>query len=51
MGGIEREAATKKVASMIGRPHKVDLKNSDVHVMIEVMQVSHLENLMTEALG
>lgn len=39
---MKRDAVIKSVAGLVGQPHKVDLKNYDLLIMVEIYQVWQL---------
>jgi len=39
LGGLKREDVIKRVASLVGKPHIVDLKNPDKSIIIEIFKV------------
>jgi tRNA acetyltransferase TAN1 len=40
---MKRDAIIKTIAGLVGQPHKVDLKNYDLLIMVEIYQVGILQ--------
>lgn len=40
---MKRDAIIKTIAGLVGQPHKVDLKNYDLLVIVEIYQVGILQ--------
>lgn len=44
---LKRDAIIKQVAGLVGQPHKVDLKNYDLLIVVEIYQVRSIASSLS----